>query len=51
MFPSSIFENPLCAVIKEFVSGQMNISEFIIRYNQSDDLSDYLDLIVRYIET
>ncbi len=51
MFPSSIFENPLCAVIKEFVSGQMNISEFIMRYNQSDDLSDYLDLIVSNIET
>lgn len=51
MFPSYILENQLCIVIKEFVSGQMNISQFVMRYNQSDDLANYLDLIVNFIAT
>jgi hypothetical protein len=51
MFPSYILENQLCTVIKEFVSGQMNISQFVMRYNQSDDLANYLDLIVNFIAT
>ena len=49
MFPSSIFENPVLTEIKEFVCGQMNISEFILKYNKSDDLSNYLDLVIDYI--
>lgn len=51
MFPSYILENQLCTVIKEFVSGRMNISQFVMRYNQSDDLANYLDLIVNFIAT
>lgn len=51
MLPSYICENPLCAVIKEFVSGQMNISEFVMQNDQSDDLANYLDSIVNYIAT
>ena len=51
MFPSYILANQLCIVIKEFVSGQMNISQFVMRYNQSDDLANYLDLIVNFIAT
>ena len=49
MFPQYICESPLCAVIKNFVSGEMNISEFVMQYNQSDDLANFLDSIVNYI--
>lgn len=49
MFPQYICESPLCAVIKNFVSGEMNVSEFVMQYNQSDDLANFLDSIVNYI--
>lgn len=51
MYPSSFYESPAFNLIKAFVGGQMNISEFVMRYNQSDDLADYLDSIVDYIVT
>lgn len=49
MYPVSIHENPVSTIIKEFVCGKMNISDFMMRYNQSDNLADYLNSIVDYI--
>ena len=49
MFPIYILENPSLVVIKDFVCGQVEISEFIAQYNQDNTLADYLDTIVDYI--
>lgn len=51
MFPSHILENSLIKVIKDFVSGQMDISDFVTIYNQSDAISDYLNSVIDYIAT
>ena len=49
MFPSSICDNPLLTVIKEFVSGKMDIAEFAALYHQDDSLGEYLDSVVDHI--
>ena len=51
MFPLHILENPSVEVIKDFVCGKMDISEFVNQYNQNNHLSDYLDSVIAYIAT
>ena len=51
MFPSYICENPLRTVINEFVSGKMDITEFVALYNKDDNLGKYLDSVIDYIAT
>lgn len=51
MFPSYILEDPLLVVIKDFVCGKTEISEFIIQYTKSNALSDYLDSVIACIAT
>ena len=51
MFPSHIYSNPLLSPIRDFVSGNMDISEFIDLYNQDDAMGKFLDYIIDYIET
>ena len=51
MFPTVILESPVLAVIRDFVCGNTEISEFVLQYNQNNALADYLDSIVEYIAT
>ena len=51
MFPSYICESPLRTVINEFVSGKMDITEFVALYNKDDNLEKYLDSVIDYIAT
>lgn len=51
MLSSYIYDNPLNETLKAFVCGEMGISEFILLYNESDEIADYLNHIVDYIET
>lgn len=49
MFPTSFYNSPAYSLTKNFVCGQMHISEFIMLYNQTNELAEYLDSIVEYI--
>lgn len=49
MFPGYILEDHLLEVVRDFVCGKTDISEFIIQYNKSNALSDYLDSVIDYI--
>lgn len=51
MFPTVILESPVLAVIRDFVCGNTEISEFVLQYNQNNALADYLDSVVEYIAT
>jgi len=50
MFPTDICQNPILDTIKAFVCGEMCIMEFMCLYTQSNEIADYLDSIVYYIE-
>lgn len=50
MFPSHIYSNPLLSPIREFVSGNMDISDFVALYNQDNTIGDLFDYIIDYIE-
>ena len=51
MFPSYVYENPLLVPIRDFVSGNMDISDFVALYNQDNTIGDFFDYIIEYIET
>ncbi len=50
VFPARFYENPVLPDVKAFVSGAMDIKEFMEMYKQSDEIADYLDAVVDYIE-
>ena len=39
MFPVSILENPLLIEIRNFVCGDIDVTEFMAQYNQNDELA------------
>lgn len=51
MFPIYILEDSSLVIIKNFVCGNTDISEFITQYNQSNALPDYLDSVIDCIAT
>ena len=50
MLSSYIYNNLLNETLKAFVCGEMGMSDFIILYNESDEISNYLNHIVDFIE-
>ena len=48
-FPTRILNDPLLDTISKFVSGKIDITTFFCIYTQSDDLADYLNIIIDYI--
>lgn len=51
MFPVSILENPLLIEIRNFVCGDIDVTEFMAQYNQNDELAIFLDSVIEYIAT
>ncbi len=51
MFPTYIFENPLLTEIRNFVCGNIDIADFIVQYNQNDEMANLLDSIIEHIVT
>lgn len=51
MFPVSILENPLLIEIRNFVCGNVDITEFIAQYNHNDELANFLDSVIEHIAT
>ena len=49
-FSTSFSDHPALKPIKAFVIGEMDIAEFMSLFTETNEIADYLDSIVDYME-